>query len=115
MKATSKQIIEALDANGGFTSKAAEVLGMTYQAVNRRINKNEKIKAAYNAIKESHLDFAESKLMSLIKGGNLGAICFYLKCQGKHRGWVERQEVTGGDGGPIIFKVIYEEEPTNGD
>jgi hypothetical protein len=33
-----------------------------------------------------------------------------LKCHGKHRGYVERQEITGKDGAPIAAKVSDEEE-----
>ena len=47
-------------------------------------------------------DFAESELMKLIKDGNVAATIFFLKTQGKARGYIERQEVTGADGAPII-------------
>ena len=43
--------------------------------------------------REGALDLAESKLIKLIKEGNLTAIIFFLKTQGKHRGYVERQEL----------------------
>jgi len=46
--------------------------------------------------------FAESELMKLIKEGNVAATIFFLKTQGKKRGYVERQEVTGAEGAPII-------------
>lgn len=66
-----------------------------------------KFKLAFDDIREADLDFTEGKLRSLIKKENLGAICFYLKCQGRHRGWLEtmRQEVAGEDGGPIMVVV----------
>jgi hypothetical protein len=41
-------------------------------------------------------------LFKLIKEGNVAATIFYLKTQGKQRGYIERQEVTGADGAPII-------------
>jgi hypothetical protein len=44
-------------------------------------------------IKEERIDFAESKLMEKIGDGNIIAILFFLKCQGKNRGWVEDQRV----------------------
>lgn len=44
-------------------------------------------------VEESMIDLAESKLMAMInKGDNLGALCFFLKCKGKSRGYVERTE-----------------------
>ena len=30
---------------------------------------------------------------------------FYLKTKGKHRGYVERNETTGKDGGPLSIAV----------
>ncbi len=44
---------------------------------------------------ESTLDLAESQLLKLMKGGNLTAIIFFLKCKGKACGYVERQQIEG--------------------
>ena len=40
---------------------------------------------------------------------NLTAKIFFLKCHGKPRGWVEREErvVTGSEGGPVKILVEY--------
>lgn len=43
-------------------------------------------------IKEGLIDFAESKLMQEVRSGNTAAILFFLKTQGKSRGYVERVE-----------------------
>ena len=42
--------------------------------------------------RESALDEAESELMKLIRAGNLTAIIFFLKTQGKSRGYSERSD-----------------------
>ena len=103
MKATNEQIIKALEANGGFQSKAAQQLGMTQSALTQRIKRSENLQRVATEIKDKYLDLAESKLITLVNNGNLGAICFYLKCQGKHRGYIEKTqtEVSGKDGQPI--------------
>ncbi len=93
MALTDDQIIKALDSKGGFISQAAKDLGVTYQAIWNRIKKSDKITEAYQNIKESYLDMAESKLLGQVREGNLGAICFFLKCQGKQRGYVERADI----------------------
>ena len=47
------------------------------------------------------IDLAESKLYEMIKSGDKIAIIFFLNCQGKARGYVERQELTGKEGVPL--------------
>jgi hypothetical protein len=47
-------------------------------------------------------------MMNLIDAENVAAIIFYLKTQCKDRGYVERQEITGADAGPITIKVVYD-------
>lgn len=106
MMASAKQIEVSLRKNGGFITQTAKDLGVTYQAIWLRINRNKKLKATYDEIKEGYLDFAESKLISQIKEGNLGAICFFLKCQGKSRGYVERQQIDASIDGELTVRVI---------
>ena len=43
------------------------------------------------------LDFAESMLDKAMQSENMSAIIFFLKTQGKSRGYVERQEISGAD------------------
>lgn len=83
------RIIEALEASGGFVSVAAKKLNCTVQAIYFRIRNSEKLRQVKEAIDESYLDLTESKLITLIKNENLGAICFFLKCKGRGRGWIE--------------------------
>ena len=47
---------------------------------------------AVDVVNESNLDYAESKLLSLIRQENPTAIIFYLKTKGKKRGYIERVE-----------------------
>ena len=68
--------------------------------------------AEWDGIFESLKDFAESKLHIAIGRGQAWAICFFLKCRAKDRGYVERSEVTGLNGaalaGPPMFQIIFE-------
>jgi len=50
------------------------------------------LKGVLSEAREGSLDLAESKLMEAINAGNLTAIIFFLKTQGKKRGYVERSE-----------------------
>lgn len=56
------------------------------------MKENPSFKKNVDNIKESQVDFAESKLMQEIRNGNTTAIIFFLKTQGKERGYVERTE-----------------------
>ena len=98
-----KEILTALDKSGGRVADAAKMLGVSYQGIYKRIKGNPDLMEKLETIREGYLDLAESKVVAAVKKNAPWAICFYLKCQGKHRGWVEtvRNEHSGPDGGPI--------------
>lgn len=110
MAVTEKQIADALEKTGGFISHAAKMLKVTHGAVSKRVSKSEHLQTVLADIKESRLDLAETKLMEKVNSADLGAICFYLKCQGKGRGYVEKQQLehTGKDGEPIKNSIQIE-------
>jgi len=61
---------------------------------------------AFDDATEARLDLAEDHLTQEVKKGNIAALCFFLKCQGKARGYIERVEHTGTGGKPIEYQVI---------
>jgi len=107
MALSIKEIDEGLRATGGFTTYAAKRLGVTYQAIHARIKRSPYLQRTLIEIRESYLDLTEHALIKKIKSDDLGAICFFLKCKGKERGYVERHELehTGKDGGAINQKL----------
>jgi hypothetical protein len=92
MRVNDEMIEKALRATGGFMSLAAQRLGCSYRTVLRRMNASPRLQQSMAEICDKKLDITEAGW----------AICFYLKCKGKQRGYVERQEVTGKDGAPIV-------------
>ena len=90
---TVEEYAEALRTAKGFRTQAAELLGVSHQAVSERIKNSKALQKIDEELKEELLDFAESKLLKAIKNDASWAICFFLKCKGKKRGYVERQEV----------------------
>ena len=106
MKATAEQIEKALVASRGIQSVAAQSLGISRPAIHKRIKSNERLQAVMAAQYERNIDYVESKLWQNIDGNHPSSIMFYLKCQGKQRGWIDRVEVTGRDGDPIEHRVV---------
>ena len=66
---------------------------MSRQAFYERANKDEDLLAALQDSREEIIDFAETKLIELIRDGNASAIFFYLRTVGKDRGYIEKQEI----------------------
>lgn len=116
-KVTDEEIADALIRAQGLVTfatklickarseEAGEPFSISQQAVSKRISESPGLKAVLDECDKAVLDMAEGKLLKLINEGNLSAIIFYLKCKGKGRGYVERQELTGRDGGPLQAQV----------
>ena len=92
-----------IDCDGNLTA-AAKYLQVARSTIYRRSEKNRKLAKAMDESKESMLDVAEGKLHEAVRAGDAWAICFYLKTQGKRRGYVERQEIQ-----PVQIEMIYED------
>jgi predicted transcriptional regulator len=90
---TIEALERALRKAGGLYADAARLLGLSRQTVRDRVEGSARLKAVVAEAREELLDIAESKLVSAIKKGNLGAICFFLRTQGRNRGYVERNEI----------------------
>lgn len=97
MRLSKKKIISALKATGGMISPAAKKLGCSRQSLYQWIQKDEKIAEALETVREENLDFVETQLLQAAKNGQSWAVCFYLKCMGKARGFSEKVDahVTG--------------------
>lgn len=100
-KYTVQQVARALTVTGGNQSEAARALGTARKVIADYLNRHPELRVLLAEINEAEVDFSEGKLKQLIAAGDKGAIIFHLKCKGKQRGWVERVEHTGKDGGPI--------------
>lgn len=103
-KVTTAQAAEALRDKKGFITQAAKQLGITRQQLHNLINAHPTVKAALIDAREEMKDFAEGKMYQGIADGNTALLIFYAKTQMKDRGYVERQEITGPDAGPIEVK-----------
>ena len=103
---TKERIIAAVRDNHGLMKSAADKAGVSYQTVCNYAKDFPEVKQAIEEAKEGNLDHVEGKLFEAIDKGNIAAICFYLKTQGKGRGYIERQEIGGIGGEPIVIKEV---------
>ncbi len=108
-KFTPEQVEAALRASAGIRSAAAVKLGCATSTITNYIDRHTVLRAVDAEIVEQNLDLAETKLLTAIRDGNLTAVIFYLKTKGKARGYTERSEVTGVDGGPIDVTKLSDE------
>jgi hypothetical protein len=100
--------INAIHKSRGLLTAAADALGCTRGAIYEAAKKHPEIQRAIEEARERTTDVAEGKLFQKINEGDNTAIIFYLKTQGKKRGYVERQEVTGAEGTELTVRVIRE-------
>ena len=102
---TDDQVAEALISTAGIRTDAAALLKCSRSTIKRYIDRSEVLARIESEVVEQLIDLAESKLVDAINVGNLTAIMFYLKTKGKHRGYTERHQVEGKDGGPVEVKA----------
>lgn len=105
---TKDQIAEALDKAGGFVSHACRLLDCTRKTLYNYINKYPELKEIRKDIRESYLDIAESKLMQKVRDGATPELLFYLKTQGKARGYIEKSQLDLTSGDEQINKIEIE-------
>ena len=102
MRVTNTRMLEAVKKNGGAVYLAARELGCAPNTIYNRMKKTPALKQAVEDARGEVVDYAEQKLRLAILNGEPWAIAMVLKTLGKSRGYVERQEVTGANGGAII-------------
>lgn len=86
-------------------SVAARALGCSPQTIHAYRKRHPQVERACQEARDEITDVAELALYEKIREGEGWAVCFYLKTQGRDRGYVERteQEHSGG----LVVKVVY--------
>jgi len=73
---------------------AAKLLGCDRQTIYNAMEQFPELQEALTASREHSLDLAELSLLKSVTKGEAWAVCFYLKTQGRKRGYVERVDVS---------------------
>lgn len=104
---TAEEVVAAIEGSKGFVTIIGKRLGCSARHVYNLLDKYATARDALANEREGMRDFAEGMLYKRIEGGDTTAIIFYLKTQAKGRGYVERQEVTGAEGGAVNIVVKW--------
>lgn len=91
-----------IEPSSGNIAAIARKLGVSRGTVYNRIAESPTLQERLEDARESMIDNAESMLYKKAMEGSTAELLFFLKTQGKRRGYTERQELTGADGGPLL-------------
>jgi hypothetical protein len=100
-----EQFLEVLEKKMGIVSQATKAMGLDRTTPYRWMREDEDFKDAVSEVQNVVLDFAEGKLYELVQDKNPTAVIFLLKTKGKNRGYIERTEITGMDGGGLDVRI----------
>lgn len=109
-----EKAIAAIKAANGVISVAARSLHASRSTLHRYINEDDDVRAAYDEANETVLDEVENVLVEQARAGDREQVRFYLRTKGRSRGYGDRQEITGADGGPIRV-IDFNSPPADAD
>jgi len=97
----TRRIIDCLRETNGLISLAAKRVPCSPSTIRRRAAAVQSVQAVIDESRGELVDLGELALRRAVVNGEPWAVALVLKTLGKNRGYVERQEVTGADGGAI--------------
>lgn len=103
-------MIDELTRTKGMVYVTAESLGCTPQTVYNYVKEYPAVAAAKELAEGRVIDLAELGLYKAILNNEPWALQFMLKTKGKVRGYVDRTELTGAEGGAVTIKVVYDSD-----
>mgnify|MGYP001168878257 FL=1 len=99
------QVCEALATARGNIAVAAASLGVSRRTVERRIERHESCRQARDDARQQTTDIVEGRLEERAINGDPWAVTFYLSTRARDRGYGNRTELTGPNGGPQQHEV----------
>ena len=93
VKRRKAALLKALSASRGVVSYACKKANVSRRVYYDYLNTDPDFERQVEEIKEAQVDTVEVALLNAITEGNITAIIFYLKTQGKHRGYIEKSEI----------------------
>jgi hypothetical protein len=105
----TQRIIDCLKETNGLISLAAKRVPCSMTTIYTRARNVAAVQRVIDECRGELVDLGELALRRAVVNGEPWAVSLILKTLGKNRGYVERQEVTGADGGAQTVRVIFEE------
>jgi hypothetical protein len=125
-KRTLPEVLQAIKGSGGIKMTIARRLGITRPTLDKYIGQWKSAAVALQEEEENGLDVAESVIKGNIQAAaklqqqtnyaiivDSGDAKWYLSRKGRHRGYVERQEVTGAAGDSLQVVIRYADNRDN--
>jgi len=103
---TEKKVLAAIKGSGGIVTTIANRLGSDWHTAKKLSQKWESTRQAYTDERETILDMSETTLLKSIKEGDTQSAKWMLSTLGRERGFKERVEIVGKDGGPVAFEIV---------
>lgn len=118
MGVSVKALEKAIAEHRGNITRVAQAVGLSRKSVYNRIEASPALQAAVQEAREALIDLVEGGLYDAAVRGSLTAQIAVLNNHpvSRQRGWGQRMELTGANGGPVVVKVEYvDSDPGAGD
>jgi len=102
-RTTKTAVIAAIKGSRGVKSAIALRLGCARNTLYNYLERWPDLKTLLDDESEALVDNAEIMLAVAVAAGDIRAITFTLATKGKTRGYSQRTEITGADGGALII------------
>lgn len=99
-----EKLVKLIKVKRGNLSAVARSLKVSRQTVYNHIKANPTVEAAAAEARETMLDDAEDVLYKKVREGSTAELIFFLKTQGKSRGYTEKSEME--QSGELVIRVI---------
>lgn len=106
-----EELVPLLEKNKGNVAAVARRFGVSRGTILNRVNESPTLQKALADARESMLDNAESVLYKKVLEGSTPELLFFLKTQGRSRGYVERLEQEHS--GETVLKVVYGDDKSD--
>jgi len=90
---TKKLFLQELGRCYGVIQDACDAVNINVITYERWCKEDEDFAKKANDIINTQVVFVEGKLFKKVKEESLDGIKFFLKCKGKHRGWIEGDNI----------------------